>query len=45
MTIDDLLNVLLGWLITDIKPSDMPELVRTRLIAGLLTLMLERTQR
>ncbi len=40
---DDLLAILLGWLITDIKPSEMPELVRIRLISGLLTLMLERT--
>ena len=42
---DDLLAVLLGWLINDIKPSEMPELVRMRLITGLLTLMLERSQR
>lgn len=42
---DDLLAVLLGWLINDIKPSEMPELVRVRLISGLLSLMIERSQR
>ena len=46
MSIDDLLAVLLGWLINDIKPSEMPELVRVQLITSLLSLMVERqTQR
>ena len=36
---------LLGYLVADVRPSEMPELVRLRLISGLLSLMVERPAR